>query len=236
MTGAAPAAPRQPFDFGRSFTFVGEDPEWIPKLAIGGAFTLACAVLVGIPFVLGYFARTLRNVTRGVTPALPAWRDELGSLFEEGLRLTAVYFVYVVALLAGLGVLGALVLLPALLTAGGGKASDAVGALSALGILGLYALLLVASLALAAYLPAALARTALGGSVSDGFDWRANFELIRANLGNYALALVSYLLASFLSQFGILLCCVGIFPAAFWSYLVLAHGLGQTLRLGPRTG
>jgi hypothetical protein len=232
MTAAADA-PREPFDFGRTFTFAGEDPEWIPKIAIGGAFALACVVLVGIPFVLGYFARTLRNVARGTSPALPAW-DDLGGLFEEGLRLTAVYLAYSLGLVAVLGLPAALLLLPVFLTAGAGKASDAVSALSALGILGLYALLMLGSLALAAYLPAALARTALGGRVSDGFDWRANIELIRTNLGHYALACVSYLLASFLAQLGILLCCVGIFPAVFWSYLVLAHGLGQTLRLGPR--
>ena len=33
------------------------------------------------------------------------------------------------------------------------------------------------------------------------------------------------------AQFGALLCCVGLFPAAFWSYLVLAVALGQTVRL-----
>jgi hypothetical protein len=87
------------------------------------------------------------------------------------------------------------------------------------------------SLALAIYLPAALVRTTLRGSVGAGLEWRENLEFIRANLGNYALALVSYLLASFLSQFGVLLCCVGLFPAAFWSYLVLAVALGQTVRL-----
>jgi hypothetical protein len=29
------------------------------------------------------------------------------------------------------------------------------------------------------------------------------------------------------------LCCVGIFPAVFWSYLVFAYALGQTIRLNP---
>jgi hypothetical protein len=67
--------------------------------------------------------------------------------------------------------------------------------------------------------------------VAAGFEWRQNVEFIRANLANYALALVSYLVAGFVAQFGVLLCCVGVFPAAFWSYLVLAVALGQTVRL-----
>ena len=42
-----------------------------------------------------------------------------------------------------------------------------------------------------------------------------------------------YLLASFVSQFGMILCCVGLFPAAFWAYVVLAYGLGETVRMNP---
>jgi hypothetical protein len=79
----------------------------------------------------------------------------------------------------------------------------------------------------------ALTRAALRDSFSEGFAWRPIVAFIQANLGNYALALVLYLVASFLSQFAVILCCVGIFPAAFWSYLILGYGLGETVRLNP---
>ena len=68
-------------------------------------------------------------------------------------------------------------------------------------------------------------------SVGAGLEWRENLAFIKQNLANYALSLVGYLVAGFLAQFGVLLCCVGVFPAAFWSYLVLAVALGQTVRL-----
>jgi hypothetical protein len=83
------------------------------------------------------------------------------------------------------------------------------------------------------YVPAALARTALRGTMADGFDWRAVVDFIRANLGNYLLSIVVYLAASLLAQFGFLLCCVGVFPAAFWSYMVFGVALGETIRLNP---
>jgi len=218
-------------DFGRSFTFVTEDPEWVKKVLIGGAFTLACALLVGVPFVLGYFSRTLRNVVQGEPRPLPDW-DDLGGLFSEGLRLTAVYLLYALGIVAVLGGLGCVLVLPAMVLSGrGADPSEALGLLGGLGIVALYGLAMVVSLVLAVYLPAALARTALRGTVADGFAWREVLGFIRANLGNYLLTLVIYLLASFVSQFGILLCCVGVFPAAFWGYLVLASALGQTVRL-----
>ncbi len=231
MSTAAPA-PQGSVDFGRSFTFVTEDPDWIKKILIGGVFALACAVLVGIPFVLGYFSRTLRNVVAGEPRPMPEW-DDLGGIFNEGLRLTAVYLVYALGAVAILAALGCVVVAPVMLISGGGQRhfSEAFGVLGGLGIVALYGLGLLASLALYVYMPAALARSALRGTVADGFAWREILGFIAANLANYLITLVIYLLASFVAQFGFLLCCVGVFPAAFWSYMVLAVALGQTVRL-----
>ena len=232
MATAAPA-PTGSVDFGRSFTFVTEDPEWVKKILIGGVFTLACALLVGVPFVLGYFSRTLRNVVTGEPRPMPEW-DDLGGIFSEGLRLTAVYLLYTLAIVAALAALGCVVMLPALALSGGRHhPSEVLGVLGGLGIVAGYGLIMVGSLALAVYLPAALARSALRGTVADGFAWREILGFIRANLGNYLISLVIYLIASFVSQFGIVLCCVGIFPAVFWGYMVLAVALGQTVRLSP---
>ena len=97
---------------------MGEDPDWLKKVLIGGAFALACMVLVGIPFVLGYFSRTLRNVAAGTRPELPEW-DDLGGLFEEGLRLTAVYLVYTLGVVVVLGVAAAFVLVPMFVASSG---------------------------------------------------------------------------------------------------------------------
>jgi hypothetical protein len=234
MATPAPGVSHGNLDFGRSFTFVSEDPDWLKKVLIGGAFALACMILVGVPFVLGYFSRTLRNVAAGTRPELPEW-DDLGGLFEEGLRLTAVYLVYTLGIVALIAAVAAVVLVPVfVLSSGGREPSDALAGLGAIGIVALYGVIMLVSLAMALYLPAALARSALRGSIGDGFAWRENLAFIKTNLANYALALVSYLLAGFLAQFGVLLCCVGVFPVAFWSYLVLACALGQTARLSPQ--
>jgi Protein of unknown function (DUF4013) len=230
MATAAPGTPPAGIDFGRAFMYVSEDPDWLKKILIGGVFFLACCVLVGVPFVLGYFSRTLRNVVAGAARPLPEW-DDLGGLFEEGLRLTVVYLLYGLGVAVVLGVVGGVLLLPLIVGSSSGRPHDAIGALGALGIAGLYGVGMLVSLALAVYLPAALLRSALRGTIGDGFAWREIVGFIRENPANYALTILAYLLASFVSQLGVLLCCVGIFPAAFWVYLVLASALGQTARL-----
>ena len=229
MTTATPAATPASIDFGRAFTFVREDPEWLTKLLIGGVFTLACSLLVGVPFVLGYFSRTLRNVTAGAARPLPDW-DDLGGLFNEGLRLTGVYLLHLLGVMLVLCVFVGILLAPMILTRAHDPA-EALGPFGALAIVAIYGVILVVSLAVAIYLPAALVRTSLRGSVGAGLEWRENVAFIRQNLANYALSLVGYLVAAFLAQFGVILCCVGFFPAAFWSYLVLAAALGETVRL-----
>jgi hypothetical protein len=211
---------------------VTEDPEWVKKILIGGVVTLACAVLVGVPFVLGYFSRTRRNVIAGEATPMPEWEPTIGGSSTRACaspRCACSTRSGVVAILAALG---CVVAAPFMVLGGGHRdVSDALGVLGGLGLVGLYGLVMLVSLALAVYLPAALARSALRGTVADGFAWREILGFIRANLGNYLITLVIYLLASFLSQVGFLLCCVGIFPATFWGYMVLAVALGQTVRL-----
>ena len=98
----------------------------------------------------------------------------------------------------------------------------------------------VAMLALSLYVPAALARFVMLERLGAGFEVRENFAFIRRNLSNYAMTLLLYLLASFAAQLGIVLCCVGFFPAAFWAFCILCWGLGEVVRhdplLAPRSG
>src|SRR5207237_1112966 len=86
-----PAPPRPQYDFIKPLAFVFEDPNWIPKLLMGGLFTLASVLLVGIFFIYGYLARLVRNVVAGVEHPLPEWTD-LGEMFGEGAMLFVAAF------------------------------------------------------------------------------------------------------------------------------------------------
>ena len=227
--------PSESIDFGRCFTFVTEDPNWVTKILVGGLVGLLTMVLIGIPFMVGYWARTLKNVAAGVRHPMPEW-DDLGGIFGDGIRLVGVYLVYVLGIALAMGVLSCVVMAPFIALGSAGGMEDGpealFAALGGLGMLVFYLLIFVFAFVAAVYLPAAMGRAALRESFSEGFAWREIIAFIRANLGNYALAIIVYLVASFLSQFGAILCCIGIFPAAFWSYEVLAYALGETVRIG----
>jgi hypothetical protein len=237
MSTSAPASAGPPtIDFGKCFSFFFEDPDWIKKVLIGGLFVLLCPLIVGIFFVAGYWVRLLKRTAAGEPRPLPEW-DDLGGIFQDGLRLVGIYLIYAVGagLLIGIPAGGGLLLLVGLGSAAGRSedAGSAVAALGGLGITGLYAVTFIVIFALSLYLPAVFVRVVFKDDFGAGFAFRDTFSFIRANLGNYVLALVFYLLTSFISQFGVLLCCVGVFPIAFWGYCVLGFALGETVRLNP---
>jgi hypothetical protein len=239
-TGPAPAQAGG-IDLARGFRFVPEDPDWIKKVLIGGVFMLLSGVLVGAIFVAGYGMRLIRNSARGEPRPLPEW-DDLGGMFGDGLRALALYLAYVLPVMLVPMSFALIVAFASAGLSGAGSrgASDAFGALAAMGVMGLYAFMAVAMLALSLYAPAALARFVMLDRLGAGFEVRENIAFIRRNLPHYAMTLLLYLLASFAAQLGIVLCCVGFFPASFWAFCILCWGLGEVVRrdplLAPRSG
>jgi hypothetical protein len=230
-----PVPARDSIDLGRAFRFVTEDPDWIKKILIGGLFTLLSGLLVGAVFVVGYAVLLLRRAAADDPRPLPDW-DDLGGMFSLGLRGLAVYLVYVLPVaivpmafaivlgMAGAGLSGASH------TRG---SAEAFQALAAVGLMAVYAITAILMLVLALYVPAALARFAMLDRVSAGFEVRENLAFIRRNLGNYAMALLLYLLGSFAAQLGIILCCIGIFPASFWAVCIFFWALGEVVKRDP---
>ena len=147
----------------------------------------------------------------------------MGTLFVDGARALAVYLGHIIPL-------GILALVLALAVGGvfqSENTPDSLRVMAMLIVFAGYALVTVASIAVLLYLPAAFTRFVVQDRVAAAFDFRENFLFIKRNLANYSLALLAILAASFLSQFGIILFCIGIFPASFWSSSVTGFVLGD---------
>jgi hypothetical protein len=223
-------------DLGRGFRFVFDDPEWVKKILIGGLFSLLGALLIGIFFVAGYAIRLIRAVAAGEREPLPEW-DDLGGIFGDGAKAVGVYLAHLVAIAILPGMMFVVIMLATGGIAALGSSSRGSSALGAvIGLLGLtaWALMILLGFCLAVYLPSAFARLALTGRFGAAFEVGENLAFIRRNVLNYLLALLLYFVGSFLAQFGILLCCVGIFPATFWAMCLAAWGLGEAARLDPQ--
>ncbi|GAC1431158.1 MAG: DUF4013 domain-containing protein [Thermoanaerobaculia bacterium] len=214
------------YDFLRPFVFLFDDPQWLPKVLIGGVFVLFSTFVVGIPFLLGYLAKLTRNVIAGDPTPLPAWTD-LGELFGEGLVLFGVVLVYTLPA----SILSILIAIPAALTGASEQAAirDIGG-----GIFGCASCVVsLVSFATTLILPAAILMTITTRRFGAAFDLRRVWSFISANMGNYLLALVVEVIAWMLSLTGLILLCVGVIFTQFWGAIVTAYAFAQVYRTSP---
>ena len=218
-----PPAPGGPsFDFSKPFTYVFDDPRWLQKILIGGLFYLASFLLVGWIFILGYMAQVVRNVIADVKVPLPEWED-LGGFFNEGLRLFGVSLLYALPIIVLM-----MVMIPAsILSETDNAALQALG-----GVAGCFACLFVPFILGAFFiLPAALLLVAVEQRLGAAFEIGRLWPFIRANIGNYFLAIIIHIIAQHLGGFGVALLCIGVIFTGFWSFLITAHAFAQVYRL-----
>ncbi len=221
-------------DFGKAFTFMFEDPDWLRKLGIGTLVGLAgilfSPLLIGfIPLImlLGYTLDTLRNVMDGRAHPLPDWED-WGGFLRRGFRLCAALFIWALPII--------LIALP--LTVGGtltDQNSSGTEAIGAILITCSSCLLLLWGLVLALFTPAIYARVARTERFAAAFELGKLWSFTRDNIGNVVIALlltwVAGLIAAVIAGLGIIALGIGILVslpfANLWQYLVQAHLFGQ---------
>ncbi len=101
-----------------SLYFPFKDPQWVKKVAIGSALSLAIFIVPIVPmlFVYGYSLRVMQRIISGDgEPSLPEWKD-WGRLLSDGLKLWGAGLLYslpiLILLLGGMTLLTVAFLLP----------------------------------------------------------------------------------------------------------------------------
>jgi len=174
------------------------DPKWGNKLLVGSAVMLAGFIVPVVPglFVMGYFARLLRQVIAGGEWRLPEW-DEWGQMLTDGLKLFGVSLVYslpaIVLMMVALGLSFVPSFVPFFQS---GVDESQIGAwvaaifgASLLGwaLMGLATLVWLATLL---FQPPAMAHMVAKGPFGAAFRIREWWRIVRANWAGFALAYV----------------------------------------------
>lgn len=220
-------------DFGKAFTFMFEDPEWLRKLGIGTLIGLVgilfSPILIGlIPLIilLGYTLDVLRNVMYGRELPLPEWED-WGGFLTRGFRLIAVFFIWAlpaILIVIPLAVGSAL--------ADQGRGMEAIGAVL---IICSSCLLILWGLFLTLLTPAIYVRVARTERFAAGFEFARLWQFTRDNIGNVIIAILltwlAGIIASLIAGLGVIALVIGVLVtipfASLWQYLVQAHLFGQ---------
>ncbi len=224
-------------DIGSAFTFVFDDEDWIKKIAIGGAISVAGLILlpvllIGLLLFLplsGYMIKVIQNVRDGHEKPLPEWND-FGDLFKTGFFVALIAIIYQIPSIIFSCASGLAQAAPELAQ----MDSDAAGAVAVVaGCLSCIQIIL--SLAAGVLLPAAWIRYAQYETFGSAFQFGEIFSFISGNIGDYIIAILLSWVASFIAFFGIILCFIGVFFTTFWAILVSANLYGQLARKAQGT-
>jgi hypothetical protein len=221
-------------DYGKAFTFMFEDREWLRKLGIGTAVALVGILfapfiigLVPLIIVLGYTIEVIRNVMNGEERPLPEWSD-WGGFLSRGFKVAAAAFIWALP-----AILLSIPLAVGSALTNQGQGGEAIGITI---VACASCLLLLWALFATLLSPAIYIRIAATDRFSSAFEFGKMWAFTRDNLGNIIIALllviiVVGLIASLIAFLGVLLICIGVFItlpfAMLWQYLVQAHLFGQ---------
>jgi hypothetical protein len=174
------------------------DPKWGNKLLMGSAVLFAGFIVPVVPwlFVMGYFARILRQTIADGEWRLPEW-DEWGQMLGDGLRLFGVSLVYSLPAIVLMVVAFGLWLAPTFMPFFAPTADESqvgtwvAGMFGAMAlswvVMGLAMLLMLVALL---FQPPAMAHMVAKGSFGAAFRVREWWRIVRASRAGFALAYV----------------------------------------------
>jgi len=230
-------------DYGKSFTFVFDDPRWITKIAIGTGLILVSSllsvILIGVLgfFILGgYSIRLLQNVRDGDDTPLPEW-DDWGGDFMRGLKYAVVGIIWALPMI--------IFVLPMII---GGAISDGNGGASFLGgliMVGAGCLMFLYGLFVALAAPGFTIAYSGDERINSGLQFTEIWHWTQSNIGQVIVAVLVVLLAQFVitmvgSIVGAVLCLVGMaitIPLASLAVSIFQHHVyGQLAHEFPFDG
>ncbi|MEE8356719.1 MAG: DUF4013 domain-containing protein, partial [Anaerolineales bacterium] len=159
-------------DFGKAFSFVFEDEDWLKKIAVGGLFSLI--PVIGIFVVLGWGVEITKRVINGDPEVLPDWSD-FGGYLTRGFMVFLVAFIYLLPVI----LLQVCSSLPYLYEA----ADETLLTIFTIVTVCFGCLTTIYSIGAYLLLPAAIARYAATGEVSAAFKLGEVFKMVKNNIG-----------------------------------------------------
>lgn len=218
-------------EFGRAFTYITQDPDWLKKVGIAAGLMLI--PVLGWIVVGGWGLEITRRVIQDDPNPLPDWSD-FGNFAMLGIKGLVVGLVF--NLPGGLvngcqSTITALTSNPDILSELG---SDAAAVLASAG--GIVALCcgcigILLSLAATFITPAALGNMmANNAELGAAFRFSEIFGMVRSAAGPYLMVLLGTLVVGFIVPFGLIACIIGVFVTAAWGSTVLYHLYGQAYK------
>jgi hypothetical protein len=204
-------------DFGKSFSYVFKDPDWIKKVLIAALISLI--PLVGQIYLLGWALGVTQRIIRGQQDTLP--EIEFGEALGRGFKSFVIALVYSIPTI--------LLALPIVLTSVLGENMDPDMYNTVVLLLSLCCggLILIYSLIIAVLIPAAHGNFLAANRLGAAFNIGQVFGLVKAAPGPYLMILLGILIVGLITPLGLIACIVGVLVTSVYGTLIISHMYGQ---------
>lgn len=210
-------------DFGKAFTFVFDDPDWLKKIII--AALIGLIPVIGQIYLVGYGLEVARRVIKHNAVLLPdiAFGESLATGFKS-LIIGLVYAIPVFLMLVP--ILLFIVPVTSSTSTNGANYSNAEPvavtlSLCCMGLLTIYGILLWV------WLPAAHGNFLATDSLGSAFRFKEVFALLKAAPGAYLFVLLGGIAAGFIASLGTIGCGIGVLLTSTYAVAVSGHLYGH---------
>lgn len=209
-------------EFGRAFSYVFKDPDWLKKVAITGLIGLI--PVLGQLYLFGWGLEMSRRVIKGEPELLP--EIDFGGFLGKGFQAWVIALVYSIPVfilqlpLQLVGPLGASLQMD----------QDTLSYLMIAVSVCCGGLLLIYSIFLALMLPAAIGNFVSKNQLGAGLRFGEVFALVKAAPVAYLLVLVGNLLVGIIAPLGLIACIIGVVVTQAYGLAVMGHFIGQAYK------
>ena len=98
--------PETQMNITQSFSYMYKDGSWFYKVFVGGLLVALSATTLGIPFIVGYQVRHVRDMIEKEDDILPEWKNIAG-MFRDGITVLCALAIYVAVIIIATFVTGA---------------------------------------------------------------------------------------------------------------------------------
>jgi Protein of unknown function (DUF4013) len=209
-------------NFGRAFSYVTEDSEWLKKVGIAGL--LMIIPIIGPMAVIGWALELTRRVINGEPDTLPDW-SKFSDYLSKGFQGFVIIFAYALPIILISGCSQGFAVLPSLMK--DNQAVETITMVVSIVSICFSCVTFLYELVLAFVLPAALSNFVAAGQLGAAFRFNEIFGLLRAAPGPYFMAFLGYIVSGIIASLGLIACIIGIVFTAAYAYAVNAHLWGQ---------
>jgi lipoprotein signal peptidase len=213
-------------NFGRAFSYVTEDPQWLQKLGI--AALIMIIPILGPITVIGWALAVTQHVIKG-EPETPLndWSN-FGDYLAKGFQVFVIGFAFALpGLLVSFCQQGVAYLPSAMRD---NQAIQTITSVVMVVTICFSCVSFIYNLLVAFVLPAAIGNFAATGQLGAAFRFNEVFGLVRAAPGAYFMVFLGSIVASIIAGLGLIACIIGVLFTAAYAYMINAHLWGQAYK------